>query len=121
MASNIKSLALSDDGNAVRITLDSGHVDIVSSEIGSLVMLLSQAEQLRIQKTQQNSNLKVSHAVTWWELGKVPDHTDLILSLCNRGGLEMSFRMNRTDSIGLLEALCVALGLAIPEPTQDRH
>lgn len=120
MPSSIKSLALSEDGNAVRITLDSGNVDIVSSEIGSLVMLLSQAEQLRIQKTQQNTNWKVTHAITQWELG-TPNHTDLILSLCNRGGLEMSFRMNRTDSIGILEALCVALGLAIPDTTQDRH
>ena len=105
----------------MRITLNTGDVDIVSSEIGTLVMLLSQAEQRRIQRNQRNTNLKLWHAVTSWEIGTVPDHTDLILSLRTHGGIEMSFRMNRTDSIGLLEALSVALGLAIPGTTEGRH
>lgn len=73
MPAEIKSVSLSEDLTTVRIASDNGHLDIASSEIRALVMLLSQAEQQHVQKMKQNKNLKAPHDVAWWSIGNAPD------------------------------------------------
>ena len=116
----IKSVSLSDDATTVRVASDTGHIDFPASEINVLVMLLAQAEQQHKQKTASDPNLKNPYPVSWWNIGSAPDGS-VVLSFQIPGGLEMSYRIDRTQATAIYETLSVGLGISKPSSPTQRH
>lgn len=118
--SEIKSVSLSDNSSTIRISLSDGLVDFPYTDLDYLFKALVQVERLHRQRAASNPNLKLPLPVSSWEVGSDPEG-NVVLSFRVLGGIEMSYRIDRTQATGIQESLSVGLGVSNPSIPTHRH